>query len=392
MATFALLSTAGSFTACSLLTSYDNFTGGAESASDASDASIRGDAGAGEAGIADVYQPPTTEETLCSPNIPANPGGNKPMNGNATVTFTGVVSGLRFTAAAGGCPLGKNLDGLDTCDAAAGDSGRAACVPADGTNPNCDEPGGIDIAGQMLLFDPTNLAESHVDLQDELPGDLAAQRSGFVLSVTGYGGELDNPQVTVDYLNDVSLADGGGTIVEDASIGQRYNQEDRQAYVSNGVLVANFARLPVHLTYFLTTAPSVQRSMIVTISSASILGHPMIDTDAGGLTMNDAQIVGRMTSDDLVALLANFYACFGYSAAPTICPDLDLPVTPSNDGAGLGCDAISIAIGFDLQPTTIAGYAAPVPAVDYCLELEGGAPFNGNLCGTSVDAGDDAGE
>jgi hypothetical protein len=385
----ALVTAAASLAACSLLTSYDDFTGGS-----AEDATTGGDGGPGhDAGAdakVDAYQP-TTEDTLCSPNIPANPAGNDLQNDLSTRTFIGVVSTMRFSAADGGCPLGKNLDGLDTCgDSGPPDSSGPACIPADPVGPNCDEPGGIDINGQELLFLPTTLGLSKVDLATELPADVAAQRTGFVLKLSDYGGQLDDPKVIVSYLNDVGIGDaGGGTIVEDASVPQQYTWQADDAYVNNGVLVAHFPNpLPVHLTFFFTNVPTVQHSLILPISEATIIGHPVVDTDGGtGLTMNDAQLVGRMTSDDIVALLSEIFACVGYESADKLCGSLDLTASRATDGLGYGCDALSLGIGFDLSPTVIAGTAAAVPTIDYCTTYDAAPPFSGNLCGTSLDAG-----
>jgi hypothetical protein len=388
----ALVTASAGLAACSLLTSYDGFTG--ESAEDATTADSGPAHDAGAEAALDVFQP-TTEDTLCSPTIPPNPEGNDLQNDLSTRTFYGVVSNMRFSAADGGCPLGKNLDGLDTCgDSGPPDSSGPACIPMDPVGPNCDEPGGVDINGQQLLFLPTTLGLSKVDLATELPTDVAAQRTGFVLKLSDYGGQLNDPKVTVNYINDVGIGDagsGGGTLVEDASIAQQYDWQ-ATGYVNNGVLVAPFPHpLPTHFTFFFTSAPSVQHSIVLTISEATIIGHPVVDTDGGtGLTMTDAQLVGRISSDDIVALLADIFACISYSSAGMLCGSLDLTAHRSTDGQGYGCDALSLGLGFDLTPTVIAGTAAQVPALDYCAGFDAAAPFHGDLCGTSLDAGADA--
>lgn len=384
----ALVTGSGSLAACSLLTSYDDFTGaGAEDATAPPDSGPAHDAGA-DARV-DGYQP-TTEQTLCSPNIPAQPKVSQPPTSGAPSTYTGVVSTLRFVQADGGCLLGKDLDGLDTCNEP-GDAGRAACNAAYSMGQsNCDQEGGIDIAGQNLLFEPENLHLAKIDLAGELAGDVTAQRTGFVLTVTDYGGELNNPKVTVTYANDVGIADGGGTLLENQSVKEGFALQDPAAYVSNGVLVAHFKSLPMHFTFLFTNDPlQTPHSLVTTLTDAVIVGVPVLDADAGSLTIDDGQVVGRFTSDDIMTLLTNIFACPGYSAADIICGALDLTAMPANDGLAYGCDAISMGFGFDLVPTTIAGYVNQVPAVDYCATYDAAAPFSGNLCGTSLDAGAD---
>ena len=130
-------------------------------------------------------------------------------------------------------------------------------------------------------------------------------------------------------------------------------------------------------------------SVVLWVSDASIVGHPVLDVDAGGLRMGDAQLVGRILSDDFVAFLANFGTCVSYPDMAKVCGFFDLTDSPSADGKGPGCDAISFALGFDLGPTTVAGYAGAVPAINLCV-ADGGTTYNGfvaNLCGTTIDAG-----
>ncbi len=366
---------------CSLLTKYDDFTG------DSVDASLV-DAAPKDAGREAAYEA-STEDTLCSPSIPLVPNVSSiPVMGIAQRTFAGVVSNLRLTQAAGGCVLGKNLDGLDTSCVDGGDP--PACAPVDPLGRNCDQSGGIDNAAQSPLFDSSNIGNSKVNILAEWPADVAAQRSGFVLSISSYAGELNNPEVNVDYYPDVGVADGGGTLIDNAAISAgRGVFENTAAYVNNGVLVAKFARLPLHYAFFFTDTPDTQLSAVIWISDAWIIGHPVLDVDAGGLRMDDAQLVGRIVSDDFVAFLANLDTCVTYSDMSQVCGLLDLTDGPSNDGKGPGCDAISFAVGFDLSPTTIAGTAEAVPAVNLCIPdgsttYEG---FVGNLCGTTLDAG-----
>jgi hypothetical protein len=362
-AAVALLCAAG----CSVITSFDGFSGG----SGDTDATVK-DAGTGEAGV-DAASGPTTEETLCSPRIPSPPGETPESMINANA---GVVTAFRFNPLDGGCPqLGKNLDGIDSCDAG------AACITSYNPASSClgDYAGGVDNAGQVALG---TLLFSDTGALSNLPNDIAAQRTGFVLSLNNYGGELNNSSVNVGFLSDVGIGADGGTIVDQASVtGSGFHVVTQtQGYVTNGVLVAHFTTVPMHFTTLLPDASAYpgMHGALLNVTDAYIIGHPVLGD--GGLTMTDAQLVGRITAPDLVSALTAVYACVNAGNAPVFCPLLDLPASPQDDTTGLGyCEAISFAVGFDLAPTTIAGTAPATLPVDLCTTDEP-VPITDTVC------------
>ena len=202
----ALLCAAG----CSLITSYDGFTGGAPGP----------DAAPVDAAL-------TPEQTLCLADIPPQPTIAKPVI-NSALMYTGVVNQLRFVPDDGGCALGKNLDGISTCPgpAACADLGQDAAI--DAAAAHCDFGGGVDNAAQGNLLNASFNGMYKFDLAGELPDDLAAQRTGFVLTLSAYGGELNNPQVNVAYYTDVGTADGG--TITDPGVGfARPGRQPRRA-------------------------------------------------------------------------------------------------------------------------------------------------------------------
>lgn len=386
-AAVALLCAAG----CSLITSYDDYSGGGGSP----DAMTK-DSGPNEAGV-EAASGPTTEETLCSPTIPGPPGQTAQSALNAQ---QGVVTAFRFNPLPGGCPqLGKNLDRIDSCDAG------PACITSYNPGNEClsDDTGGIDNAGHVALG--TLLFMSNA--LSTLPDDIVAQRTGFVLSLNNYNGELNNSSVNVGFLSDVGIGADGGTLIDQDSVtGAGFHVVTQtQGYVTNGVLVAHFGTsspIPLHFTTVLPDSgpyPGVHGALL-TISDGYIIGHPILGD--GGLTMIDAQLVGRIKASDLVSALTAVYACVNASNAPTFCGLLDLPADSQDDGTAVGyCEALSFAVGFDLAPTFVAGFApapapvslcgmdAPVPITDtVCVPppLDAGAPTDSG----AGDAGDDA--
>jgi hypothetical protein len=369
-AAVALLCAAG----CSLITRYDDYTGGGVG----TDATVK-DSGVTDAG---VEAAPTTEQTLCGPDIPPPPGVDK-AESDLTV-YTGVVSALRFTPADAGCPvIGKNLDRIDSCQ-----EGGACITSYTATGCLADLTGGVDNQAQtaaegFLLNELTSSA-----LFTNAPTDIADQRTGFVLTVSSYRGELNNPLVNVGFQSDVGTADGG-TLVDESSIIANRVDLQTQGYVTNGVLVATFSRpIPLHFTTVLDAGIfQGLQSAVLQVSNATIIGHPIVAD--GGLTMTDAQLVGRLAVADLAAGLTSFFACIDSTVAPQFCNYLDLPIDPADDGKNVACEALSFAIGFDLAPTVVTGTGTAAPPLDRCSPSV--LPVDNMVCAESMlDGGPDA--
>lgn len=367
---------------CSLVTSYDGYTGG----SGDTDATVI-DAG------------PTTEDTLCAPEIPGKPNVTSPGLGLSSLPHYGVVNQLRFVPADGGCPqLGKNLDGLDSC----GDAGdtRLACLPIHSDAGICDFTGGIDNRAASYLV--AAVSTTGVNLVEQIPIDLAAQRTGFLLEIAGWAGEANNPQVSVVYYPDIGVDADSGTMIDQDSlsgVGLPLYQANT-AWMTNGVLVANFVQdahgdaglVPLHFHVFLNNNAGTPASLNVPISYATIIGIPKLDPVTGGITMTDAQLVGRLRVPDLVSSLTALYGCLNAGSASIVCPLTDLTSMPGTDGTGVACDALSLSVGFDLAPTNRGGAGPAIPATDLCTPNQ--KPVDPDICspvGTTspVDAGDD---
>jgi hypothetical protein len=132
---------------------------------------------------------------------------------------------------------------------------------------------------------------------------------------------------------------------------------------------------------------------VLVVSSATIIGHPIIAD--GGLTMTDAQLVGRIKVADLAAGLTSFFACISAEFKSQFCNYLDLPADPADDRTSVPCEALSFAIGFDLAPTVVTGTGPAVPPLDRCGPNV--VPVDNMVCAltdagpdAAVDAGSDA--
>ena len=355
---------------CSLITSYDGFSGAVATVKPGAEAGSGVDAG------------PTTEDTLCAPNIPPPPGVDKEES-DLTV-YTGVVTALRFTPGDAGCQvIGKNLDGIDSCQEG------GACVTSYSTAANgclADLTGGVDNQGQTasegFLLNELTASPAIANA----PTDIADQRTGFVLTLSSYRGELNNPNVNVGFQGDVGTADGG-TLVDESSIIANRVDLQTQGYVTNGVLVATFTRpMPLHFTTVLDSGIfQGLQGAVLQVSNATIIGHPIIAD--GGLTMTDAQLVGRLAIADLAAGLTSFFACIDSTVANQFCNYLDLPIDPADDGKNVPCEALSFAIGFDMAPTVVTGTGVAAAPLDRCgMNV---VPVDNMVCALT-DAGTDA--
>ncbi|MDB4941980.1 MAG: hypothetical protein JWP97_1514 [Labilithrix sp.] len=299
------------------------------------------------------------EDKACGKRVPARPSGGPVTAGGELV---GAMSELRFLAAAGGAPLGYDLDGLCTCPE------KRACTNVAATDQQCDVPStGIDNAGGKilgLLFPP--------DADGRVQSALDTGQFGLVLRVQDWDGKPDDADVKVSAYNVAGIQDGA-FLVDDASLltsqdlGARVF--DTSAYVAGGLLVATFdldLRLVVP-----TGAEAAQPTTIVTIPlSASKLVGRIAKVGDKGLVLTGAQLVGRITAPRIFEQLGALGICQGSAAFPGLkqqtCAALDVPALPTLDGKGAACDALSFAVGATFVPVTIGGHAPAAPPIKAC--------------------------
>ena len=343
----ALLAIAGVAAAfgCSLIADYDGFDTGRTAVADAG----------------------------CGKMIPGKPVDASAGGGPELVAIT---SKMQLVTPDGGLPLGYNLDGI--CNVCASAITRGSCNVNGDFTVACDDPGGIDntlsraVSG---IFSDTS----------QLDRDIAAGKEGVLVQVKDYNGKSDDTQVTVAIYNVASLNDGGAakldgtdtTAVTDDSllsdhppantIPPRY--VDLNAYVNNGVLVANLDSFPLRFLIpdFLggadATAPLVAN---ISFTEAKLVGHIVVT--GNGFSMADGQIVGRVKLSDIGTQLGIIGYCGEIEAGVKgqVCKNLDLAEGSKADGTTGACRAVSAAVGIALVGAKLVAYEHAQKSVSKC--------------------------
>lgn len=325
---------------CSLVTSYDGFSG-------------------------------ATAPT-CGKRVPDRPATS--ANGKNGGDLIGALTLVRFLDPPDASPLGFDLDKLCTCP------DKRACNNPKAADQQCDVPNlGIDnAAGSILnlLFPP----QADAQLQES----LRHGRNGIVVRVQGWDGSPDDADVSVAVFNVVGLKgdeDGGAPakfegndefIVDDDSLlnvmtfGPRYF--DTSAYVTKGVLVAS---LDYDFRIEVPNALDASSVVFIPLRSARLVGK-IEKVGTSGLALTNAQFVGRLPVESIFAQVSGIGLCrdagiFTQIKAST-CAALDLPLKPVSDGKNVGCDALSFAIGVRVAAARIGGHAAKPGAPSPCGE------------------------
>jgi hypothetical protein len=329
---------------CSLVTSYDGFVPGADSC-----------------------------PAKRIPDVPTNRASG------SGAERLGAMSALHFLSPEGATPLGYDLDKLCTCPA------KRACSNPQATDLQCDlSDKGIDnAAGGVLptLFPP--------EADGLLQQALAVGLNGLVVRIQGWDGSADDPDVDVSIYNVVGLkgAEGGASakfdgndefIVDDKSlIAGAYpgsNYTDTSAFVVKGVLVASFDfdfRLAVPNIANAAVPPGVAE---IPFTSAHLIGK-IERVGTAGLRMTDAQFVGRLPVERVLAQLPHVGLCGDSPAFAKVkeraCAVLDLPANPASDGKNVPCDAMSFGMGVTISPAKLGGHAPAGPTMSPCPDVIG---------------------
>jgi len=284
----------------------------------------------------------------------------------------------------GGEPLGLNLDQDCTCEGP-GDDGPASCV---GATPNCDGVDGRDVALTRLvqLFDALFPGAFEARF-DHL---VATGRLSFLIGVVDYDEGPDDVQlgVTGYVASGIVAPDGGsggaprwdGTDVwsvdpasesgyKDAGPDSSGVYEPRyfasQAYVTNGVLVAELPEIALDLG-------------VGTFQIENVILVARIGTSAAGHTL-DGQLVGRCQLRNILSFVSGIedpampgaYLCgddatYLNDVKPAICHAADVMGDPLLDNTGAACDGLSVAMGFHAVEARV-GPPVPLPrAVSTC--------------------------
>jgi len=341
--------------ACSLLTSFDDF-----------DVPRVGT----EAGVAEGGPTEAGPDDPC-PDRRRWPEG--PDGGAAGDLGTQVAAVKRLSFVDdGGVPYGFDLDGLCSCP------DKVACV---GAKPNapCDPArSGIDNAarGFISLFSVAtgaNLEESGLAL------GLRAGKYSVVFRMSGWNGEADDPEVSLQILNvydanggdDAGAAfDGGDTWTVDLEslIDNRFPTSPvTRAYVASGTLVAE---LPV-LVLKSRIPTTGNRWLLVRLPLRNARVTARIARSGKSFALTDGQIGGRVPATELLTSISVVGGCPGSpnfdAVKPFVCDARDLPIDPGKDGRDQPCEAVSFGATFEATPAAVAP--------------DGGAPSDELPCG-----------
>lgn len=332
-------------TACSLLTSYEGFDepkGGADAAPDA-------------APDADV---------CARRRWPAPPAAGSDSDVGELVS---ALSSMRtINTDDGGVPFGFDLDNLCSCPE------RVACIGAQPNAPCDAEDSGVDNGAAELFALFSKATQTPLD-ETGLRLGLDRGKFSMVFRMTGWNGEPDDPDVSLQVLNAFAAnpgTDAGArfdgndvwTIDAESLGGGRFPTNPvRKAYVAGGILVAE---LPVLI--FKARIPTTGDKWLlvrVALRDAHVTGR--IARSGAGFTITDGTVGGRSPSAELLRLSTLLGACPGALAyetmKPILCDARDVPLEPAKDGRDVACEAISLGVAFEAKPAKVtANVGTPV--------------------------------
>lgn len=315
--------------ACSVVTSYDGFTGG---------------------------QPQKPARCLgLRPDPPSGPDGD---NGKR---YFGALSYLNFLPEPDKNGVtGIDLDGLCTCPE------KRPCTNAQNPqDPQCDEPknaSSVDNAAGKAL---ANIFDNAVT--DDPPG------YGVGVKLYGWNGGTEDANVQVELYNVVNVTGADGspatkdngpyqiTVSSDSVVDPKSNLNaqvhSKDAYVTGGKLVALFDNFNLRVKAK-NPARGADFEAVVDAPLRNLYLFGAIDTKAtGGLRMPDAFLAGRMMQGEVFTAISHYGLCQnfpGFDAstgiAATFCGALDMPSGLPNEPSR--CEALSVAIKIHVQPGT----------------------------------------
>jgi hypothetical protein len=261
---------------------------------------------------------------------------------------------------------GYDLDGLCTCP------GAAACTLSANPSPACDSPRGVDNVLGPLLTSTLALFPG----RGEYTGTdyIKAGSQNILVQLQGYNGTDNDDAVQVGVIaspgilgrtdagpSPIPKLDGTDTwqVEDDSVVGTSQSFpfetriEDRAAYVRDGVLVAT---LDVDLRVGLFRARAKEAKLVGKLVREGSL-----------LRLRDAFLSGRVLAADLLTGLEVLRSPITLQplcrqeplyleAKRRICEAMDLPGTRADDGRGVPCRAISLALRF----SAVTAFAGPV--------------------------------
>jgi len=299
--------------------------------------------------------------------------------------------------------IGYDLDGVCTCCGA-----PPSCTQFPSSKENCDDDAGRDNTGIKLFRDlgPSAQAGNQLVNQSMYNGEY-----GIILEITGYNGQPNDRQVTVNvFASNGMVLDGGAGPHHDGTdkwtVDPRYLNNgtflvgmdcennpscvpvysDSDAYVSCGVLVAKtFTTQPVPFTFGGRAAFGGAQ---MALQDPYVVGNLVQTTVFGGnvgWSITNGSVSGRWESQAALSNMASIpdptvdsgaFLCGTDQLYPTVksivCGLQDIRSTPTSDNMGLPCDSLSVAFGFTASQVQL-GQVASIPLTPAGCFGEGGA-------------------
>ncbi len=279
---------------------------------------------------------------------------------------------------ANGGPLGLDLDKTCTCQGEG-----PTCQAEEKSVENgfyCDLEAGRDNAMRRLFVGLGN-SIGQPDLGAFYSEAAHLGQWSLLLQVSGYNGQPDDDQVSLAAITTASFGMGfpvwdgsdvwpvsAAAFESDGKGGVDISKPlhvDHLAYVAGGVVIAN---LPETEIVFAGT-----KNRLTLRATGGLFMARLVET-AGGWSLRDGLIAGRLGIDELFAAFGSFRDNAGkplctdsifyptgkalFCTAPDILKGLGSP--------GLPCDAVSIAIGFEADPAILGLPVVQPPPADNC--------------------------
>jgi hypothetical protein len=334
------------------------------------------DAGSNAATCAETHAVPPSRPTV------ADDGGDGPDIRPVVAALRTIDIGVSDVDAAVP-PFGFDLDNDCTCP------GPGSCA----TEPEppgtfCDDEGGRDNMDIQLFRGLPGAASTGTA---QINQGLTAGQYGLLFVITNYNGTPNDSQVTVDFYvsNGLNRSPDGGiptplfngndqwTIDPNSLTGGQPAFSADLAYVSNNVLVAKLAQLPVVFgdRSFLGGA-TMQLNDAVVVGQLQLVSVADGDGGALRLALSSGTIAGRWPTSKMLGTLATIPAGGGFLCGtdPTnrvnyqilkagICGSADITQLQVNDNQTplAPCDAISVGMQFTAAPAQLGDMLA-VPA------------------------------
>lgn len=302
-----------------------------------------------------------------------------------------------------------DLDGVCTC--AAPDQESCVRPKNKAPDPTCDDDRGRDDSGRTLLSKLRGFLTTDNLTTENATFHLSKADMGVLIGVQDYNGEPDDPDVSVFVVPSFGLPSGavmngllprngvkaptwstadkwsydprfGNKIADDHLVGPLASS---RAYVANGLVVAYFSDVVIHLQVDVTNSNPIPIHITDAVITSTIV------PSGNAFELRNGRMSGRWIAADLLRA-AGAWDLTSSGLGP-LCPSntvlfqtfqtIACPGRDINgralDPASQPCNAISFSLGFSAKPASVgepAGYPyATTPCFDGGLDLNPDAGY-----------------